>query len=87
MGSITVARSSSFTNGHKFSVEEEVVYDLLSNQMDEDLILQNLSKMPVNELKEFTNKEDHKGRTLLVNAIRGNYERVIKLLLVNHFGL
>ena len=74
-------------SGKVFVDEEEIVNDLLSRRGDENVILRHLSQMPVKELVEFTEKEDHKGRTLLVNAIRGNYERVIKLLLVNHFGL
>ena len=81
-----VRRQSSFRiHSLKFTAEEEVVNDLLSRRGNEDLILKCLGQMPVKELVAFTDKEDHKGRTLLVNAIHGNYERVVQLLLVNDF--
>ena len=76
----------SFINVNKFSTEEEVVNDFLTSRANEDLILKHLSQMPIKELKEFTNKEDQNGRTLLVNAIHGNYKRVVKLLLVIEYS-
>ena len=80
-----MARRQTSLHSLRFTANEEVVNDLLRRRGNENLILKALRRMPVTELVIFTDKEDHKGRTFLVNAIHGNYERVIKLLLVNDF--
>ena len=69
-----------------FLPEERVILGLIDRQSNEDFILKPLREMAraaPEKLKKFTDKEDFKGRTLLVRAIRGNYEQVVKTLLVN----
>ena len=65
-----------------FSPEERVIHGLLMRRSDEKLILDHLHKLSPEELEEFNNKIDFKGRTLLVHAILGEYEEVVKTLLV-----
>ena len=66
-----------------FSVNERVIHSLILRRSDESLILLRLQQMGPAELKEFANKEDFRGRTLLVNAIHGHYQQIVKVLLVN----
>ena len=66
-----------------FSVEERAIYGLLLRRSEESLILHRLLQMAPAELKELAEKEDFRGRTLLVNAIHGHYEQIVKVLLVN----
>ena len=66
-----------------FSVEERAIYGLLLRRSEESVILQRLQQIAPAELGEFAEKEDFRGRTLLVNAIHGHYEQIVKVLLVN----
>ena len=76
--------SKDVLRGH-FTSSERVVHDLLVDGASEDLILHRLKRLTAElEMESFINKQDFRGRTLFVNAIRGRYPKVVNLLLVNY---
>ena len=68
-----------------FSPAERHVHDVIVRQSRDDAeILKLLEEMPEEKLETLAGKEDARGRTLLVNAIWGNYQSVVRMLLVIH---
>ena len=66
-----------------FTADERLIHGLLLRRSDENLILKELEeRMTPEKLQQFNDKRDFEGRTLLVNAIHGQYEKIVKKLLV-----
>ena len=65
-----------------FSPAERVIYDLIDEAAEEAVIRKHLEEMSDEDLERFVNKKDIKGRTVLVNAVRGKYCNLVEWLLV-----
>ena len=82
-GAKEVNEGAKEVNEGAFTDDERLIHGLLLRRSDEKLILKELKdRMTAEKLKRFNDKRDFEGRTLLVNAIHGQYENIVKKLMV-----